>query len=93
MMDYTDLVKEIEQQGLTKLPALFIVIAKECIKRKVFANGGMLKVFLKVLSENGTTINNRNAFGICDKCGYEQLACLHCGKSFYKINPTPKAKK
>ena len=49
-MDYTDLVKEIRDQGITKLPALLIVVANQCVEKKVFAPGGMERVIAKIIA-------------------------------------------
>jgi hypothetical protein len=50
-MDYEDLVKEIKKQGITKLPALLIVVAEQCVKRKCFAPGGMERVISKIANQ------------------------------------------
>ena len=47
-MEYIKLVKELEQQSISKLPALFIVISELCIKNKVFMEGGMEKVLNRI---------------------------------------------
>jgi hypothetical protein len=50
-MDYEDLVKEIKKQGITKLPALLIVVAEQCVKRKCFVPGGMERVISKIANQ------------------------------------------
>lgn len=60
-MDYEDLVEEIKQQGITKLPALLIVVAKQCVENGVFAEGGMERVINRVIANHSIqrTPNNR----------------------------------
>lgn len=79
-MDYIDLVKEIESQGVTKLPALLIVVAKQCVKKKVFQPGGMERVISRIASQPTVQAdaecpgqNKCEAIGIfgdqaCDEC-------------------------
>ncbi len=45
-MEYTKLIKAISQQSDTRFPALLSIIIKECIKRKIFKEGGM-KIFIQ----------------------------------------------
>jgi len=49
MMDYTDLVKEIKKKADTQIPALMIICVKECIRRKIFMEGGLLKTIKNVI--------------------------------------------
>lgn len=51
-MDYDELVKEIKQQGITKLPALLIVMAKQCLKKNVFVKGGMILTIQKTIDRH-----------------------------------------
>jgi hypothetical protein len=51
-MDYEDLVREIRSQGITKLPALLIVIVEQCIIKGVFAPGGLERVVIRIIDEN-----------------------------------------
>lgn len=48
-MDYEELVKEINNQGITKLPALLVVVVERCIHEKVFVEGGLERTVRKVI--------------------------------------------
>ena len=50
-LDYDELVKQIKNKADTQIPALMIVCMKECIRRKVFKPGGLLRVVKKILEE------------------------------------------
>ena len=48
-MEYIELVEEIKNQGVTKLPALLSVVLEQCIKKKVFVAGGMERFVARVI--------------------------------------------
>jgi len=50
-MEYEELVAEIKQQSITKLPALLIAVVEQCVVKGVFAEGGIKKVINQVIRE------------------------------------------
>lgn len=52
IMDYEDLVRGIKRQSITKLPALLIVIAEQCVEKNVFVPGGMELIIEHVINSH-----------------------------------------
>ncbi|MFX0136533.1 MAG: hypothetical protein ACFFDN_23035 [Candidatus Hodarchaeota archaeon] len=81
-MDYEDLVKEIKSQGITKLPALLIVVAEQCVAEKVFQPGGMERVISRIASQPSVKANAQEQSCKVHELYYEKtLKCRKCGKT------------
>lgn len=81
-MDYEDLVKEIKAQGITKLPALLVVIAEQCVIKHVFQPGGMERVISRVASQQVVQDGRAETSSNCHYCGrsyseFHKPGCLN----------------
>jgi hypothetical protein len=51
ILDYDDLVEQIKVKADTQIPALMIICVRECVKRKIFKPGGLLRTVEKVIED------------------------------------------